>query len=251
MRSGSMVQWLRLVGWDAQALAGGYKTWRRHVMNLIDERAPRLDLRVVCGATGSAKTRVLQALADDGAQVIDLEALAVHKGSVLGGVPGRPQPSQKMFETGLADALQRLDPARPVYIEAESRKIGSVALPNALVDRMRAAACIEIDAPPAARLAFLLGDYAYLGDDPAALAALLGQLHGLQANETLARWQQWAAQKALAPLFEELMALHYDPLYARSQQGSYLRLAQAQRVAAPVLDAAGIAAAAAAVRACG
>jgi len=240
MRSGSMVQWLRLVGWDAQPLASGYKTWRRHVMTLIDARAPRLDLRVVCGATGSAKTRVLHALAGQGAQVLDLEGLAVHKGSVLGGIPGRPQPSQKLFETALATALEALDLSRPVYIEAESRKIGSVALPNALVERMRAAPCIEIDAPPAARLAFLLGDYAYLGDDPARLSGLIGQLHGLQANETLKRWQQWAADRALAPLFEELMTLHYDPMYARSQHGNYLRLAAASRVGADALDAPGI-----------
>jgi tRNA 2-selenouridine synthase len=241
MRSGSMVQWLRLVGWDAQPLASGYKTWRAHVIAQIDALSPRLDLRVVCGATGSAKTRVLQAIGAQGGQVLDLEGLALHKGSVLGDIPGRPQPSQKWFETQLAEALEALDLTRPVWIEAESRKIGSVALPNALVDRMRAAPCVEIEAPLAARLAFLLGDYAYLGDDPARLADLLGQLHGLQANDTLKRWQQWAHERMLAPLFEELMRMHYDPLYARSQHGNYLRLATGQRVPAPALDAAGIA----------
>eukprot|EP01032_Pedospumella_encystans_P036870 gene36870-41733_t len=83
MRSGSMVTWLRLVGWDAQQLAGGYKSFRRHVISQLDALTPLLDLRVVCGATGSAKTRVLHALAARGEQVLDLEDFAHHKGSLL------------------------------------------------------------------------------------------------------------------------------------------------------------------------
>jgi tRNA 2-selenouridine synthase len=230
LRSGSMVQWLRLVGWDARQLGGGYKTFRRHVITAIEEIAPRLELRVLCGPTGSAKTRVLQALGANGAQTIDLEALAAHKGSVLGNVPGVEQPTQKRFETLLATALERLDVAKPVYVEAESRRIGRIALPTPLLERMRASPCIELVASPEARLEYLLRDYAYLGDDPEALIAKLEQLHGLQSNETLARWKDWARDRTLAPLFDELMRAHYDPLYARSQNGNFLRLRDATRV---------------------
>src|SRR5690606_23181877 len=95
MRSGSMVQWLRLVGWDAQQLAGGYKAFRRYVVEQIATLTPQLNLRVLVGATGSAKTRVLQELRRLGAQVLDLEHCARHKGSLLGALPGVPQPSQK------------------------------------------------------------------------------------------------------------------------------------------------------------
>jgi len=236
MRSGSMVTWLRLVGWDAQQLAGGYKSWRRHVIALVDRLSPTLQYRVLCGPTGSAKTRVLQALARQGAQVLDLEGLACHKGSVLGSLPGQPQPSQKAFETQLADALERFDPARPVFVEAESRKIGRLAVPLPLLQALRASPCIEIVAERPVRLAYLLRDYAYLGDDPEALSQKIGLLHGLQANETLARWQQWAQRRELAPLFDELMALHYDPLYARSQGENLHRLAQAWRLPAEDLS---------------
>ncbi|MEY4754763.1 MAG: tRNA 2-selenouridine(34) synthase MnmH [Pseudomonadota bacterium] len=236
LRSGSMVQWLRLVGWDAQQLAGGYKSFRHHVMRQIEQIVPRLTLQVLCGPTGSAKTGLLHALHQAGAQVLDLEGLAVHKGSVLGRVPGHEQPSQKAFETRLADQLARFDPARPVYIEAESRKIGRVALPTPLLDALRAGRCIEIQAAPEVRLAYLLRDYAYLGDDGERLAATLGQLQGLQANETLERWQGWAHAHQLAPLFEELMRLHYDPLYARSQRSNYLRLHEARPLPAASLD---------------
>jgi tRNA 2-selenouridine synthase len=240
LRSGSFVQWLRLVGWDAQQLNGGYKRWRGHVIECIDQLAPRLPLRVLCGATGSAKTRVLQALAIAGEQVLDLEDLAAHKGSVLGGWPGRPQPSQKAFETQLAAQLKAFDLTRPVYVEAESRRIGRITLPTALLERLRASPCIEIAATAPARLAHLLHDYAYLGDDGEALAAQIGLLHGLQPNETLERWQAWARQHQLPLLFEELMRLHYDPLYARSQRSNFLRLADARRVETDTLDEAAL-----------
>ena len=240
LRSGSMVQWLRLVGWDAQQLAGGYKRFRGHVIAQIEAIAPQLPLRVLCGPTGSAKTALLHALAAQGEQVLDLEGLAVHKGSVLGKVPGTPQPSQKRFETQLALQLESFDLGRPVFVEAESRKIGQISLPTPLLERLRASPCIEIVASPEARLDYLLRDYVYLGDDGPRLAETLGQLHGLQANETITRWQAWAVAGELRPLFAELMALHYDPLYLRSQNGNYQRLRTAVQVEAVALDEAAL-----------
>jgi tRNA 2-selenouridine synthase len=230
LRSGSMVQWLRLVGWDARQLSGGYKQYRRHVIQVIETRAPQLQLKVLCGPTGSAKTRVLQALRACGEQTLDLEDCANHKGSILGGIPGVEQPSQKAFETRVATALEGFDLAKPVYVEAESRKIGKLALPTPLLERMRESPCVDIVADVDARLDYLLRDYAYLGDDAQALAARLDQLHGLQSNETIARWKQWAVAHELAPLFRELMTLHYDPLYARSQHGNFRELANAVRI---------------------
>jgi tRNA 2-selenouridine synthase len=240
LRSGSMVQWLRLVGWDAQQLAGGYKRFRGHVIAQIESIAPRLPLQVLCGPTGSAKTALLHALAAQGEQVLDLEGLAGHKGSVLGKVPGVAQPSQKRFETLLATQLQGLDLNRPVYVEAESRRIGQISLPTPLLERLRTSPCIEIAASAEARLAYLLRDYAYLGDEPQRLADTLGQLHGLQSNETIVRWQAWALAGELSPLFAELMALHYDPLYARSQNGHYGRLREAVQVEAASLSVAAL-----------
>ncbi len=240
MRSGSMVTWLRLVGWDAQQLAGGYKSWRRHVIDQIEALAPQLDLRVLCGPTGSAKTRVLQALAERGAQVLDLEACARHRGSVLGAWPGVAQPSQTAFETLLVQALEPFDLQRPIYVEAESSKIGRLAVPQPLVQRLRASPCIEIQAGSAARLDFLLRDYANLGDDPEQLARQLGSLRELHGKQVIERWQAWAHARALAPLFAELVALHYDPLYARSQSTHLFQWAQRQAVVAEDLLPAGI-----------
>jgi len=247
MRSGSMVTWLRMVGWDAQQLAGGYKTWRRHVMAQIAVLSPQLQMRVVCGPTGSAKTRVLEALAAQGEQVLDLEALARHRGSVLGAWPGVAQPSQTAFETALAAVMETFDLARPVYVEAESSRIGRISVPPELLQRLRASPCVEIVASPAARLDFLLRDYANLGDDPERLAQQLHALRELHGREVIERWQAWAHERALAPLFGELMALHYDPLYARSQSTHLFQWPKRLSVSAEALAAAEIALLAAAV----
>jgi len=240
MRSGSFVTWLRLVGWDAQQLKGGYKAYRAHVIERLAALTPTLSLRVLCGPTGSAKTSVLQALAEQGEQVLDLEALAAHRGSVLGAIPGREQPSQKAFETQLMAAMSALDPARRVWVEAESRRIGRISLPDALLQRLRESPVVEIDASLEARLAYLLRDYAWLGDDPQGFADKLGTLKGLLPNETLAQWQAWALARELPPLFAALMAEHYDPLYQRSQGRHLERLGQAQRVGTDDLSPQGI-----------
>ena len=247
MRSGSMVTWMRLVGWDAQQLAGGYKSWRRFVIDSLEAQCPTLPLRVLVGATGSAKTRVLQALAAQGQQVLDLEGLAVHKGSILGAVPGQAQPSQTAFETGIARVLENLDPARPLYVEGESRKIGRLTLPTPLVQRLRASPCIEIRATPAARLDYLLRDYAYLGDAPELLADKLGHLKDLHGKQVIGRWQAWALDGNLPALFAELMHLHYDPHYSRSQSNNFSAWAERQSLETDDLSPAGVQALAQAV----
>ncbi len=246
-RSGSFTTWLRMVGWDACQLEGGYKAFRHLVIAEVERIVPTLDLRIVSGPTGSAKTRVLEALAAQGAQVLDLEDLAAHKGSVLGALPDRPQPAQKHFETQLWARLRTLDPARPVYVEAESRKIGLVFVPEPLIMAMRRSPCVMIDASRDARLEFLVRDYAYLGDDVAALQDKLHRLREHQSHETLARWKTLAAEHALPELFGELIDLHYDPLYRRSQNGNYAAYADAPQVVTDDLSESGIGRLAAAI----
>lgn len=241
LRSGSMVTWLRLVGWDAQQLAGGYKAFRGHVIGQLETLVPRMQMRVLCGATGSAKTRVLHALAQSGAQVLDLEGHACHKGSLLGGLPGIEQPSQKRFETLIAEQLERFDLARPVYLEGESAKIGRLGVPLMLVEQMRRSPIIEVRATTEARLAYLLRDYAYLGDDRETLVHKLGLLKELQGRATVGRWQAWAEAGQLPPLFEELMLRHYDPHYERSQSNHFAQWAQRQVLQTGDLSDVGIA----------
>ncbi len=229
MRSGSFVTWMRLIGWRAAQLHGGYKSWRRHALAQLDALPPQFHWRVICGATGSGKTRLLSVLREQGEQILDLESLAAHKGSILGGRPGHVQPSQKKFETSLVCALETFDPDRVVYIEAESRKIGQRMLPDSLLAAMRAAECVEIVPTLDARLQFLLRDYRYLGDDPDYLCGRLVRLKGLVDNRTLDRWQMLAQRADLPELFRELIERHYDPHYSRSQHRHFRALNDAMR----------------------
>jgi tRNA 2-selenouridine synthase len=240
MRSGSFVNVLRMVGWDAQQLKGGYKAWRHHVVDTLPALGAGLSWRVLCGATGSAKTRVLHAMAVAGEQVLDLEGLAEHRGSVLGEVPGVPQPAQKAFETQLFAAMARFDPARPVWVEAESRRIGRITVPESLSNAMRASPLVEIVATPQARVDYLLRDYDWLVQDPAALSQRLGSLKGLVPNAALAQWQAWAEARDLVPLLSALLNDHYDPLYNRSMGQYWAQIGNVKRVGADDLSPTGI-----------
>ena len=239
-RSGAFSHILREIGWDAQRLQGGYKAWRRHVIEQLDLLPPSFRFRVVSGATGSGKSRLLEAIAARGGQVLHLEELAAHKGSVLGSLPDTPQPAQKGFESQLLAALSALDPARPVFVEAESRKIGRLQVPDALLAAIRGAPGLRIEAPLTARVEFLLRDYDYAVADPAWLVERLGHLRGLQSNETLARWQTLIAAGAFPVLVEELLTQHYDPLYQRSQAHNYDSFGAATRYTTEQLDAASL-----------
>lgn len=240
-RSGAFSHILREVGWNAHRLDGGYKAWRRQVLDDLEVLPARLRFRIVSGATGSAKSRVLEALAAQGAQVLHLEELAAHKGSVLGSLPGAAQPAQKMFESRLHAALSAFDAGRPVFAEAESRRIGMLHLPDAMIAAIRAAPCLRIEATTAARVDFLLRDYDYFLADPAWLAEKLGHLRDLQGGETIERWLALVAAGDFHMLVGELLERHYDPLYQRSQSKNYADFSQAASFAADDLSPAGIA----------
>jgi len=214
-RSGGFTHILREIGWSAMRLEGGYKVWRHHVLAELDSRPGAFQYRVIGGPTGCGKSRLLEAIAAKGGQILHLEALAAHKGSVLGDLPGVAQPSQKSFETAIHQVLTGLDPSRPVYIEAESRRIGRLRLPQAIFDAICAGRRLQIAASLEARVEFLLEDYAYLRD-AATLQSLLERLRETRGREQIERWQAQAASGDFAHLVGELLVTHYDPLYARS-----------------------------------
>ncbi len=207
---------LRLIGFTVDVVPGGWKRYRNWVRATLDVLPQRLDYRVLCGPTNSGKTRLLQALAAQGEQVLDLEGLANHRGSLLGAVPGRPQPTQKYFDTLVLDALRRFDPARPVWLEAESRKIGKLIVPEALTAAMRRATTVHVDVPIAERVRLCREDYAHFAADPLAMVALLAPLKPLVGGQELALWEQLAKDGRADELFERVMVAHYDPSYARS-----------------------------------
>jgi tRNA 2-selenouridine synthase len=226
-RSGAFAHVLREIGWDAHTLEGGYKAYRQWVAARLAEAPAGLHFRVVHGVTGSGKSRLLKALASAGAQVLDLEDLAAHRGSVLGHLPDRPQPSQKMFETRLLAVLAGLDPARTAYVEGESTKIGQLQVPEALMRAMRAAECVLLDADLETRIALLTDEYRHFFADRGSLDAQLDCLAGLHGRERVADWKALAAQGAWQELVGRLLEEHYDPAYRRSALRNFARLPQA------------------------
>jgi tRNA 2-selenouridine synthase len=186
--------------------------------------------KVVHGPTGSGKSRFLAALGRAGAQVLDLEAIAAHRGSVLGGLPQQRQPSQKWFESQLLERLHSFDAARPVYVEGESKKIGQVQVPEALMARMRASPCLLLETDLATRVTLLLAEYRHFTDDRAALEAQLDCLVALHGREKIGRWKALAAASDWRAFVERLLVEHYDPAYERSSLHNFVRLADAPRI---------------------
>lgn len=240
-RSGAMTIVLRQVGWSAQRLEGGYKAFRQRVLDDLEQPPSTLRFRVLCGPTGSAKTALLDALAESGAQVLDLERLANHRGSVLGGEATTPQPGQKAFETRLWSALRGLDLALPVWTESESRRIGRLHVPGVLFERLRDGDCVRVEAPLAARVDHLLTRYADLIADPAAFCAKLDRLVVQHGHEWVDQWKAQVAAGAWHKLAEDLVVRHYDPAYRRGGEGLYRRLGEGQILPLASLDAAALA----------
>jgi len=226
-RSGAMAHILREIGWDVQTLPGGYKAYRRWVVQELEQAPQRFDFRVIHGPTGSGKSRLLSALAQSGAQVLDLEDLAAHRGSVLGGLPNRPQPSQKMFESLLLNKLSILDKAKPVYVEGESKKIGQLQVPEALIARMRASPCVRLEADTETRVTLLLQEYEFFLENKAKLYAQLDCLVSLHGRDKVEKWKALAERGAWREFVARLLVEHYDPAYGRSSHKNFARLPEA------------------------
>jgi tRNA 2-selenouridine synthase len=230
-RSNALAQVFAQIGWRVGRLDGGYKAYRRAVITDLESLPQRYEWRVLCGLTGTGKSRLLRELDRAGAQVLDLEALAAHRGSVLGNMPEEPQPGQKMFESLVWKALGSFDASRPVFVEGESKKIGRLRVPDALIDAMWRSQCIVLDAPIPVRIALLKAEYAHYLTQPEAFCVKLDCLAALHGGETIARWKQLARGLEADALVEQLLLRHYDPAYQRSTLKHYPALETAQRYA--------------------
>ena len=227
-RSNSLALILGQIGFKVHLIEGGYKAFRKAVVDDTPARLQPLQFRVLCGPTGSGKTRLLQALAAQGAQVLDLEAIASHRASVLGVIPGQPQPTQKAFETQVWDRLRRFDPARPVFVEAESKKVGNLTVPASLIEAMRASPCVRLELPLAARVQLLMEDYDYFVRDPAFFGERLDRLADLKGRALINDWKQRAQAGQTAEVVAELLERHYDPGYESSTSRNFRQYAQAE-----------------------
>ncbi|MDF1729732.1 MAG: tRNA 2-selenouridine(34) synthase MnmH [Sulfitobacter sp.] len=235
-RSGAFATILDQVGWRVLLLKGGYRSYRRLVVGALYDNPLPHRVVVIEGGTGTAKTALLQALSEQGAQIIDLEGLANHRGSLFGAMPGG-QPAQKMFESRLAAALSACDPARPTYVEAESSKVGDILVPPSVWGAMLAAPRLAIEAPLTARATYLARAYRDLTEDAERLTSQIDALRPYHARDLIARWHELAGAEAFESLAGELVDLHYDPRYAKSASDAPAPL---RTYALPVLDEASL-----------
>jgi len=226
-RSNALAHILSRVGWRTSRIQGGYKAYRHAVIEELQILPARFDWRVVCGMTGTGKSQLLRSLKAQGAQVLDLEELAAHRGSVLGNLPDAPQPAQKMFESRVWHALKHLSPDQPVFVESESRKIGKLRVPAELIDAMWQSACVVIEAPVPVRVALLMDEYVHFLSDAKLLNTQLDCLRSLHGGNIIDQWQNMAYDGKWDQLTEELLVRHYDPAYTRAIVNHYPRLPQA------------------------
>lgn len=229
-RSAAITHVLRAIGWDARQLVGGYRAYRRAVREELQSLPAQFRWIVLRGVTGAGKSRLLSALEAVGEQILDLEGLAAHRGSLLGGWPREPQPTQKLFESRIWNALRALDPQRAVYVEAESRKIGKLQVPPALIERMWRSECFCLETPLAARVSLLKREYAHYLMSPETLKAALESLVSLHGRITVNRWHELIDGGAWDELVTELLTQHYDPAYRRSIAQHYVREGRVLRV---------------------
>jgi tRNA 2-selenouridine synthase len=234
---------LRTIGFDVDVLAGGWKNYRRWVRAGLEVLPRAFSYRVLCGPTGCGKTRVLHALRAAGEQVLELEELAHHRGSLLGDLPGDVQPTQKLFDSALLDEMRRFDVNRTVWVEAESKKIGDLQLPEALCEAMHRCPTITIETPMAERVRLWREDYPHFAADPQAMVRKLEPLKALVGKETLALWLELATEGRTDELFESVMTRHYDPCYARSTRRNFGPAPEAARLELVSLAPEGLAAA--------
>lgn len=221
-RSLSLATVLSQIGWRTGLLAGGYKAYRTYVRQQLETIPAQFHFKVLCGLTGTAKTTILQRLQDFSSQVLDLEKLANHRGSLLGRAVDSPQPSQKGFDSALLDALKLLDSSQPVWVEAESNKIGQVYIPPSLWQQLKAGTCTEVLAPIESRVNYLIETYPQFSNHLPFLGLQLQDLKRRYGNQQIAAWQALIDQQQVAAIVRSLLDIHYDPAYRRSMEQQYL-----------------------------
>jgi len=216
MRSYAACTFMELLKYPVTRLRGGYRAYRQLV---IEELALYTGLPqrpiVLHGLTGVGKTRLLLMLKERGHQVLDLEGMANHRGSVFGWIGlGEPN-NQKTFDSHLWESLRKLDPSRPVFMEAESRRIGRSVMPEWLDQAKRAGLHVLVEAPMEQRVQRLMEDYLPYGSERVTqeLREALSSIRRRMSNENAAEFEHLLGEQAFGPFCAKLLHLYYDPKY--------------------------------------
>ena len=226
-RSRAMATVLREIGWDAHTLTGGYKEYRKFIRQQIPILCEKLQFRVICGPTGSGKSHVLAELHKNGEQILDLENLANHRGSVLGWIPDKPQKTQKMFDSKIWEILRSFDMTKSVFVESESKKIGDIQVPDALICKMWTSDCVILKIDRCLRVELLLKDYLYFVNYPTKLLQSLQPLKRNLGKTVFLQWENLIKTNKMRDFVQQILEKHYDPAYDKSIKSHYKKLENA------------------------
>jgi len=222
-RSGSLAEVCRQIGWQTSVLKGGYKSYRKLVYDYLYTSRLPFKIILLSGHSGTAKTETLKLLSGMGTQVLNLEELANHKGSIFGGI-GMNQPSQKMFESQLAGQLVKFDTTKPVLIEAESQKIGRLFIPPSLWQTMKKSKRIMMSATIEDRSAYTVTTYQEIIQSTDGLVDLVERLSPYHSRKCLDNWIQLAKAGEYQELATQLMINHYDPRYGGDSYIDHIKM---------------------------
>ncbi|PPR11352.1 MAG: tRNA 2-selenouridine synthase [Alphaproteobacteria bacterium MarineAlpha11_Bin1] len=212
-RSSSFAQVCSMVGWPTCVIDGGYKAYRKHVTGSIEKLCNGYKFLLIGGKTGTGKTEILNHLEVKGYDVLNLERLAVHRGSLLGAHKDQDQPAQKLFETRIFEKIKTFNDQKTIFAEAESNKIGRVFIPAALWKKMKAAPIFIIENQNEHRVSFILKEY-----DPdflqrKAIPNLLSFIDKKSNAIDTEKLRKLVSEGKWSEFVQEILTSHYDPLY--------------------------------------
>ncbi|XP_041359881.1 tRNA 2-selenouridine synthase-like [Gigantopelta aegis] len=217
-RSRSLAIVLSQIGFKVYMLHGGYKTYRRKVIQDLEELPQQFDFRIISGLTGTGKTLILHRLQELGEQVLDLESAAHHKGSLLGLWHGQQQPSQKYWESVIRRELSQFDTSKPVWVESESRRIGNCVIPTELFEKLCHSPRSEINLSVGERVKHIIRDYPNWIDDVDSLCQIVWALRVHVGEKKAQFWCDLARQQRWDEFVEYILVEHYDKSYSMSQK---------------------------------
>lgn len=222
-RSHSMATILSAIGWRVTLLNGGYKAYRIQVLDGLKERVGQLRFIILGGMTGTGKTKILNTLSAMGQQTLDLEGLAAHRGSLLGGLLDKDQPHQKYFESLIFRELSKFDVSKPVWIESESHKIGNCSMPSCLWEALKTSSLVELSAASSERVRFLMEDYPHYVDATDKLLNHLSTAKRFVGSGEYKKFEQLVKSGEIFEAVTILLESYYDPSYSNASKKWFKR----------------------------
>ena len=219
LRSLSLYLVLKQIGYDVTLLDGGYKNYRRFVVKFFETSCEKYKFNQIMGVTGVGKTLFIKELSKT-YQVIDFEGLANHKGSILGNIPNKIQPSQKYFETLIYEKIKSFNSKKNIWVESESIKVGKLSIPSKIWKNMPLGKNVKVISSLEERVRFILKDYKYFTNTPTLMKEALKVLRKIIPKEEFLMIEENLKKEKYFQFVKSLIEYHYDRAYKKTRAES-------------------------------